>query len=223
MAVPDPSGKRVVVISDLHLGGSRTVMISRPDRLAGFLRALALEHQGDERLELVIVGDFVDFLTIEPFACWTPDPQHASQKLHDTMDRSSFAPVFDALRDLVKTGCVLTILLGNHDLELALPAVQEALWHRLDAPRHHVLFLTDGRAYRVGGLLIEHGNRYDGANGNDWEYLRLIASAQSRAEEPLVTLEPTLIWDWNRIARTQEGVTDVIIMLAGNGLRKRLS
>src|SRR5436190_14725750 len=44
--------------------------------------------------------------------------------------------------------------------------------------------LTD--AYRVGSLLIEHGNRYDGANANDWEYLRLIGSAHSRAESVAV-------------------------------------
>ena len=31
-------------------------------------------------------------------------------------------------------------------------------------------------------MLIEHGNRYDGANVNDWEGLRAIRSAQSRNE-----------------------------------------
>jgi len=180
--------KRIVVISDLHLGGTGRVMMSRPDRLASFLGNLLRQVQSDERLELVIAGDFVDFLAIEPWSSWTPEPDLARQKLEHTMSGKPFGTVFDTLRDLVRAGCALTILLGNHDLELALPGVQEALWRRLSAGPHQVHFLTDGRAHRVGGLLIEHGNRYDGANANDWEYLRLISSAHSRAEPSPVAL-----------------------------------
>jgi calcineurin-like phosphoesterase family protein len=161
--------RRVIVISDLHLGGSKSVMMSRPGRLVRFLRGLPHQAKSDEKLELVIAGDFVDFLTIDPLASWTPKPDVARKKLNDTMDGELFGPVFDALLELVRSGCALTILLGNHDLELALPVAQEALWRRLSADPHQVLFLVDGRAYRVGGLLIEHGNRYDGANANDWE------------------------------------------------------
>jgi hypothetical protein len=73
-------------------------------------------------------------------------------------------------------------------LELSLPAVQDALLARLDATPRQVHFVDDGRAYRVGGLLIEHGNRYDGANENDWTNLRIIASALSRSEQPPVAL-----------------------------------
>lgn len=180
--------RRVIVISDLHLGGTGPVMMSRPSRLVHFLRTLPHQIQSDERLELVIAGDFVDFLAIEPWSSWTSDSKDARQKLEATMNSKLFGPVFDALRDLVHAGCIVTILLGNHDLELALPSVQDSLWRRLAAGPHQVLFLTDGRAYRIGGLLIEHGNRYDGANANDWEYLRLIGSAYSRAETAPVSL-----------------------------------
>jgi UDP-2,3-diacylglucosamine pyrophosphatase LpxH len=180
--------RRVIVISDLHLGGNKSVMMSRPGRLVRFLRELPHQVRSDEKLELVIAGDFVDFLTIDPLASWTPEADVARKKLNDTMNGELFGPVFDALLELVRSGCALTILLGNHDLELALPGAQEALWRRLSADPHQVLFLVDGRAYRVGGLLIEHGNRYDGANANDWEYLRLIGSAHSRAESAPVTL-----------------------------------
>lgn len=212
---------RVVIISDLHLGGAddalkddevpvdaaqvtgtpedsqptnhtkkaaSSVMMSRPDRLSRFLRELCDQVSRDEKLELVIAGDFVDFLAIEPWASWTPDPTVACEKLTKTMNSKLFGPVFDALRDLVSAGCAITILLGNHDLELALPEIQEALWRRLAAGPHEVMFSTDGRAYRIGGLLIEHGNRYDGANENDWENLRIISSASSRAEPIPVAL-----------------------------------
>jgi UDP-2,3-diacylglucosamine pyrophosphatase LpxH len=95
---------------------------------------------------------------------------------------SAFSPVFDALNVLIQSGCTITILIGNHDLELSLPAVQEALARRLHASPHQLQFHTDGRAYRIGGVLIEHGNRYDDANNNDWDRLRMIVSAQSRFE-----------------------------------------
>jgi UDP-2,3-diacylglucosamine pyrophosphatase LpxH len=175
--------RRVIVISDLHLGGYTSAMMSRPGRLARFLEELPAHLEDDEQLELVIAGDFVDFLTLAPLSSWTIDPQQAGEKIDGIMRQcSAFAPIFDALYKLVQSGGLLTILLGNHDLEMALPIVQEKLMHRLSAGPHQVLFQSDGRAYRRGGVLIEHGNRYDGANANDWEYLRLIASAQSRSE-----------------------------------------
>jgi len=50
----------------------------------------------------------------------------------------------------------------------------------------------DGRAYRRGGLLIEHGNRYDDANANDYTHLRALASFQSRGEAPNVLTAVTV-------------------------------
>ena len=58
--------RRVFVISDLHLGGQPPTMMSTPDRLAAFIESLPSRLQSDEQLELVINGDFVDFLAIEP-------------------------------------------------------------------------------------------------------------------------------------------------------------
>ena len=53
---------RVVVISDLHLGGSEPRMMQQPQALAAFIRALPGRLGGDEVLDLVIAGDFIDFL-----------------------------------------------------------------------------------------------------------------------------------------------------------------
>ncbi|HYO51685.1 hypothetical protein [Archangium sp.] len=181
---------RAIIISDLHLGGSPPYMMSRPERLAAFLESLPASLLDDETLELVIAGDFIDFLAIPEQASWTPDPYAARDKLVRTMTGSSvFAPVFAALARLVEAGHRITILIGNHDVELALPQVQDALLAQLGASRHQVLFVDDGRAYRIGRALIEHGNRYDGANVNDWTGLRVIASALSRGEEPPVALK----------------------------------
>lgn len=186
-------GTRAIVISDLHLGGAAPAMMSRPALLASFIDSLPARGQGESApgaaLELVIAGDFVDFLAVTPHASWTPDPALARDKLERTMRRSPFAPVFEALGRHLEGGHRLTVLLGNHDVELGLPPVQAALLEQLGATPHQVLFVADGRAHRIGGALIEHGNRYDGANANDWDGLRAIASALSREETPSVELQ----------------------------------
>ena len=150
---------RVIVISDLHLGGSPPYMMSRPDRLAAFLAGLPPKLQEDEVLELVIAGDFIDFLAIPEHSSWTEDPSAAEAKLEHTMKERPFFMVFKALEELVKAGAQITILVGNHDVELALPLVQETLRERLGGfqHRHQVVFIDDGRAYRIGQALIEHG------------------------------------------------------------------
>src|SRR5258707_670076 len=78
------------------------------------------------KVALVINGDMVDFLA-EPGAK-AFDPDGAIQKLDRIAGDIAFAPVWKALRKLVRTkGRRLIITLGNHDVELALPWVREHL------------------------------------------------------------------------------------------------
>jgi UDP-2,3-diacylglucosamine pyrophosphatase LpxH len=182
--MPARDAKRVFVISDLHLGGD-PAMMSRPQWLGEFIDSLPARLKVDESLELIINGDFVDFLAIAPFADFTSDPIEAVKKLSIVTNApSSFAVVFDALARHVTAHHQLVIIVGNHDLELALPAVQDALCERLLAPTGTLRFIDDGRAYRIGNVLIEHGNTYDGANDNDWNGVRHLASVQTRARMP---------------------------------------
>lgn len=164
-------------------------MMSQPGRLAAFLAELPSRRGDGEELELVIAGDFIDFLAVEPFAAWTPDPAAARQKLERTMGSAAFSPVFDTLAGVAAAGCGITVLIGNHDLEMALPSVQAALRERLQAGWRRLRFVDDGRACRYGGALIEHGNRYDGANRNDWAGLRALASQESRGEAQTVQVK----------------------------------
>jgi UDP-2,3-diacylglucosamine pyrophosphatase LpxH len=99
------------------------------------------------------------------------------------------APVYEALGAFVRSGHRLTIIVGNHDLEMVIPAVQQAFCENLRASRHQIVFVDDGQAWRIGNALIEHGNRYDGANLNDWQGLRATVSAWSRGETPPTPLE----------------------------------
>jgi UDP-2,3-diacylglucosamine pyrophosphatase LpxH len=176
---------RLIVISDLHIGGTPPSMMSRPNELADFITNVPRLMEQDESLELVIAGDFVDFLAVDPSESWTADPTAARRKLETTMSSPSpFANIFAALRKIITEEHRLTVMVGNHDVEMALPGVQDAFLDTIGASRHQVLFVDDGRAYRIGKVLIEHGNRYDDANNNDWQTLRTIVSAQSRFEKP---------------------------------------
>lgn len=157
--------QRVFVISDLHLGGEPGFEMCSPrgqDLLAKCIRWITAQTKADEPAHLVLAGDIVDFLAAEPCVAFTVDEREAVRKLDQIFKRTK--PVWDALNAHVATGAPLTALLGNHDIELTLPAPRRALIERLG--RGRVEFLIDGEALRLGELLIEHGNRYD-----DWNWV----------------------------------------------------
>lgn len=153
---------QIHVVSDLHLGGDRGAEIcNQGPALAALIDRLAAEPG---RVALVINGDFVDFLAHDcPKGCYL-DARRAAEKLGFVMD--GFAAVFDALGRFVGTrDKQLTITLGNHDVEMALPEVQAALAARLGrAPT--VITDRDGWDATVAGHKVhcEHGNDVDAWN-----------------------------------------------------------
>jgi UDP-2,3-diacylglucosamine pyrophosphatase LpxH len=180
----------VYLISDLHLGGAQPSIHDPEDRgfricthgadVARFITALA---EKPDSIELIVNGDTVDFLAEEDesggWSAFSADEQAAARKLDRIIDRDR--ELFEALRALVERGHRLTLLIGNHDIELALPAVRRRLAERIGITgRHDFHFIYDGEAYVVGRALIEHGNRYDPFNVVDHDGLRRIRSLQSR-------------------------------------------
>ena len=189
------------VISDLHLGGARPPEEAKDDRspatepasrgfrmntrtneLANFIEWVAERPSGSA--ELIINGDFVDFLAEEHAgkSHWRPfidDATTAEEVAGRLLARER--PVMEALQGLLRAGHALTLILGNHDVELSLPVVRAVLSRVLKAsPGRDFRFLADGEAYRIGSVLIEHGNRYDGYNAIDHDGLRRLRSVQSR-------------------------------------------
>lgn len=186
----------VYIISDLHIGGAWPTtesrgfrMMTRPDELAAFIDILAnVPAMGARGVELVINGDFVDFLAEEHKGPkrWLPfidDPSLAADTLRTIANRPEDAPIFKALRSFVGAGHRLTLLLGNHDIELSLPAVRKVLEDEILGGAATWRFLYDGEAYIVApGVLVEHGNRYDASNEVDHDELRRLRSLQSRSQ-----------------------------------------
>jgi UDP-2,3-diacylglucosamine pyrophosphatase LpxH len=174
--------RRIIVISDLHIGGAQLPMLGHPELLCRFLEQVGNYRPSEgEKLELVINGDFVDFLAIEPYAAWTPSESEALPKLNAACRQ--FASVFDELAKCIAKVDYFTILLGNHDIESAYPRVHEALLARLGTDPHRCLFISNNQAYRRGDVLIEHGNRYDAWNAIDYEDFQKVLSRMSRLEQ----------------------------------------
>jgi len=195
--------RHVFVISDLHIGGrpevrrddgagrerQRFQICHDYSLLAQFVEWVTSVGKNcrSERVELVINGDIVDFLSEDDFpdglsaSAWTPDEKQAITKLKKVMERSSV--VFEALQRLVASGVGLTLILGNHDVELALPSVREFLTRELEREGGHVRVVFDGEAYRIGPVLIEHGNKYDPLNLVAHGLLNEVRWAQSRKQQ----------------------------------------
>lgn len=190
------TARRVYVISDLHLGGLWAApekqdrgfrMMTHPHVLAEFIRTLAARTL-EWPTELVINGDFLDFLAEQHTGKdrWIPFIENISEAercFDDLSKREGDSEVFDALNLFVKRGHALTLVLGNHDVELCLPAVRRAFEKRIGIGfRQACRFLYDGEAYEVGDALIEHGNRYDPVNVVTHDKLRRLRSLQSRRQ-----------------------------------------
>ena len=154
--------KRVVVISDLHLGGDQSFQLcglSAQKRLTAFFEWLRLSHTRAAETHLVLAGDVVDFLAETPWQAFT-DNETAKLKLSRILERTR--PVWDALKALVESGTTLTILVGNHDIELCLPG-PEGVLREFFKPVEIDIKLDD-QPLLIGPVLIDHGNRYDSWN-----------------------------------------------------------
>jgi UDP-2,3-diacylglucosamine pyrophosphatase LpxH len=194
------SRRHLYVISDLHLGGAPEqdgrpgFQMCPPEarrRLARFLRHVLREAEratAGDSTELVINGDLVDFLAEKKFQAFTRPSEDAVAKLGAIIKSTDAgAPegeqVFPALREFVQKSHRLTVLLGNHDIELRLPKVRRALADYLtDGKAARLEFLFDGEAYVQGSLLVEHGNRYDAWNAVAHGALRAYCATISRGE-----------------------------------------
>src|SRR5690242_11520499 len=119
-----PTYDQVHVISDLHMGGDKLdfQILRETKRLAGFIRWVS-DQQPDGQVGLVLNGDVIDTLA-EDVGGYVAT-SNAVATLERIMQDPSFAPVWSALADFVrKPRRSLVIVIGNHDIELALPPVQ---------------------------------------------------------------------------------------------------
>jgi UDP-2,3-diacylglucosamine pyrophosphatase LpxH len=183
MSTPVPEYRELYSISDLHFGGiaPNGQIFCQAPRLNKFIERLAAA-QGP--LALVIAGDLFDSLPYLTAGTYIA-VDGAASILQQVMDDASFRPVFEGLQTFLdRDQHELVVLIGNHDLEIAFPHVQEQLLKVIaptDAARGRVRFSTSGAGFRckVGSrvVYVTHGNEADPWNHVDHEALRRAAHA----------------------------------------------
>lgn len=178
-----PVFEEIHVISDIHMGGKPGFQIFRETRrLENFIRWVTA-HKPDQRVALILNGDVFDTLAEEGVSGYVAVDE-AIITLTRIMNDASFAPVWDALADLVHTDKrTLVMVIGNHDIELAFPNVQRLIANRLCngdiAAKARIEFSAAGAGYAclVGNsrIFCTHGNEVDGWNFNRYEELSRVS------------------------------------------------
>lgn len=174
-----PAQRYIAVISDLHM--SEGALEDFDSELEGYLLGF-LDWLGalEEPAELVINGDFVDFVQASPWRgaeleasttegiplCFAE--HHSIDKLHAIY--RAHQPVFAALGQFLakNQNNRITVLPGNHDADFFWPNVAEE-FTQMACPEGHqeqvqVVLSDSYRPDRVDWLWIEHGQQHDPVN-----------------------------------------------------------
>jgi UDP-2,3-diacylglucosamine pyrophosphatase LpxH len=177
-----------IVISDLHIGvGDAFDIFHAPGKVDSVARFVDYVRSQPSPVELVINGDMVDFLQVKPWDDYSHDT--AVQKIRAITTGSS--AVFTALGGLLNDARHrITILLGNHDIELAYDDVWSVLRDAIlvGAPsgaKDRLQLISRRITHRphVNGVLIhiEHGNLDDPYN--TFNYNTLFNDAETGASQ----------------------------------------
>jgi UDP-2,3-diacylglucosamine pyrophosphatase LpxH len=147
----------IVFLSDTHIGGDPGHDIfESPEELTALLEELSANGGF---VELVLAGDFFDFLEIG-------DVPNGENRASVTVTRREYRKLFSALRDFAAgEGHRVIYLPGNHDAEVWWnPAAQKSL--REEGLVDEFALSYVGRFESVPERIVycEHGNQFDPAN-----------------------------------------------------------
>jgi UDP-2,3-diacylglucosamine pyrophosphatase LpxH len=179
--------KVVYVVSDLHLGPG-CFPNGEPDPLEDFTAdeafASFLRQIGPMQapVELVIAGDFLEYCqTLPEIGLASPEDDLGSTE-EESLRRTAVILgqaegvrtlghplVFEALRDFMIEGNSITIIAGNHDIDLLWERVWARIFDTIYPPGAAGDLKLIDYAYTIGGgdrgrVYIEHGHEYDKAN-----------------------------------------------------------
>jgi UDP-2,3-diacylglucosamine pyrophosphatase LpxH len=164
--------KLKLVISDLHLGRGRTLEggATNPleefyfgQKLVEFLNYYSTGQYVDHEVELIINGDFLNFLQVDYRGHFlTVITESVSlEKLKTIVE--GHEEVFDALRNFAAApGRSITYIVGNHDQCMLWPGTRAYLNDRLQTSIKYKNIV-----YFFDGVHIEHGHMHEAANRLD--------------------------------------------------------
>lgn len=179
-----------IILSDLHLGagsfgGANPLEdFRRDEQFYEFMLDLRAESEsGGRPMELIINGDMIEFLQVPavPVSEYDPRGRYPEEAYRSTTEADSVLrtdlviaghrPVFEGLGAFISENPrrTVTIIKGNHDLQLHWPGVQARIREAVGAtgPRAALLMFAE-RSICRDGVYVEHGNQYgDSLNSLD--------------------------------------------------------
>lgn len=212
MAVDD--GRDVVIISDFHLSAGYNRRTGAYDRHEDFFYDAVFGRFIDEllrrsqteprRWRLIILGDFTDFLQVDP----PPNGDHGLTSSATTVAKLEMiarghAEVFAALARFAAAGHPIELVIGNHDIEFIWPEVQrrfkQLVSDHADRDLSASITFHPWLYYVPGVLYAEHGQQHDGVNSFTTLLQPFLPSDRSVIELPLGSF--FVLYLFNRIER----------------------
>jgi UDP-2,3-diacylglucosamine pyrophosphatase LpxH len=150
------------VVSDLHLG-AKSVEPNLEDFRDDDLLAKFITYVAEADATLVINGDLVDFPQIPPYS-----PASAKKHIWDeeaSLTKLSLAMVdhakpFEALKSFAECAGSVKLIVGNHDLDLAWPRVQQRLRDATGLRAGDKLDFHLDHYVHAGVVHVEHGHMF---------------------------------------------------------------
>jgi UDP-2,3-diacylglucosamine pyrophosphatase LpxH len=201
-----------LVVSDLHLSSEDALDDFYSDH--EFAELLEYHASRHARVHLIINGDGIDFLQADP----RPPREHANAAaqidleetypINITPEQATYAvdrvvarhsEFFAALKRFLAPGAPtrrLTMLRGNHDVELAFQRVQDRLREILGAHSKTTLAFPEiGWFDATQGVYVEHGSQYDHWNALSRFDDPFLDQEHRRLEVPWGSVQVKTFWN----------------------------
>lgn len=170
--------KIILVISDIHLGAGEYVNGKRnfledfhhDKELVEFLDYYSQDKYSNQKVELIINGDFLDFLAV-PFVPYFDDEFWSEKAASDKLEMivNAHKEVIEALsRFLAHKEKKIVYIIGNHDGEMAFDSLRIQFKNYLKQEvRERLEFFLGGEYIPEKGVVIKHGHEYEIAHQFD--------------------------------------------------------
>jgi UDP-2,3-diacylglucosamine pyrophosphatase LpxH len=172
--------KVILVISDLHLSAGKMLKGKRnlledfhyDNELIDFINYYCSGDYQNIEVELVINGDFLDFLAV-PFVEFYDDEfwseKAALAKLKMIMD--AHQGVLNAMKNFLSgSGKKIVYIIGNHDAEFVFDSLKEKFSSYFGDHAKNFLMSNSIETHTpTKGVCIQHGHQYEKANDFDQE------------------------------------------------------
>lgn len=174
----DKIEKVILVISDLHLGAGKMLKGKRnlledfhyDSELIDFLEYYSTGEYTGVKVELVINGDFLDFLAV-PYVEYYDDEfwseKAALEKL--AMIMRAHTGVLDAMKRFISAPEKnIVYIIGNHDAEFVFDSLKKVFCDYFGKYKDKILISNDITTYvPTKGVSIQHGHQYERAHEFD--------------------------------------------------------